>query len=47
MDFYSQDYQNKVILGDFNLEPYNPSIALFINNQNLINLVKNNTCFKR
>ena len=27
-------------------EPSNPSIALFMNNQNLFNLVKSNTCFK-
>ena len=46
VDFYSQDYDNKVILRDFNLEPSNPSIASFMNNQNLFNLVKNNTCFK-
>ena len=46
MDFYSQEYDNKVILADFNLEPSNPSIASFTNNQNLFNLVKNNTCFK-
>ena len=46
MDFYSQDYDNKVIFGDFNLEPSNPSIVSFMNNQNLFNLVKCNTCFK-
>ena len=46
MDFYSQDYDNKVILGDFNLEPSNPNIVLFMKNQDLFNLVKNNTCFK-
>ena len=46
MDFYSQDYDNKVILADFNLEPSNPSIVSFMNNQNLFNLVKSNTCFK-
>ena len=46
LDFYSQDYDNKVILGDFNLEPSNPSIISFMNNQNLFNLVKSNTCFK-
>ena len=46
LDFYSQDNDNKVILGDFNLEPSNPSIASFMNNQNLFNLVKSNTCFK-
>ena len=46
MDFYSQDYDHKVIFGDFNLEPSNPSIVSFMNNQNLFNLVKSNTCFK-
>ena len=40
MDFYSQDYDNNVILGGFNLEPSNP----FMNNQNLFNLVKRSTC---
>ena len=46
VDFNSQDYDNKVILGNFNLEPSNPSIASFMNNQNLFNLVKSNTCFQ-
>ena len=46
LDIYSQDYDSKVILGDFNLEPSNPSIASFMNNPNLFNLVKSNTCFK-
>ena len=46
LDFYSQDYDNRVILGDFNLEPSNPSIVSFMNNENLFNLVKSNTCFK-
>ena len=46
MDFYSQDYKNKVILGDFNIEASNPGIVSFMNNQNLFNLVKGNTCFK-
>ena len=46
LDFYSQDYDNKVILADFNLEPSNPSIVSFMNNQNLFYLVKSNTCFK-
>ena len=44
--FYSQDYDNKVMLEDFNLKPPNPSIALFMNNQDWFNLVKNNTYFK-
>ena len=29
LEFYSQDYDIKVILGDFNLEPSNPSAASF------------------
>ena len=46
VDFNSPDYDNNVILGDFNLKTSNPSIPLFMNNQNLFNLVKNNACFK-
>ena len=46
LDFNLQDYDSKVILGDFNLEPSNSSIVSFMNNQNLFNLVKSNTCFK-
>ena len=39
MDFYSQDHDNKVTLGDFNLEPSDPSITSFMNNQNWFNLI--------
>ena len=46
LDFYSKNYDNQVILGDINLETSNPSIASFMNNQNLFYLVKSNTCFK-
>ena len=46
LDFYSHDYENKAIRGNFNLEPSNPSIVSFMNNQNLFNLVKSNTCFE-
>ena len=46
VDFYPQDYDNKVILGDFNLEPSDPSIGLLMNNENVFNLVKSNTSFK-
>ena len=31
VNFYSEDYDNKVILGNFNFEPCNPSIASFMN----------------
>ena len=44
VDFHSHEYGNKV--RDFNLEPSNPIIVSFMNNQNLFNLVKSNTCFK-
>ena len=47
MDFHSQECDSKVILGDLSLEPFNPNIASFMNDQNLFNfLQKNNTCFK-
>ena len=42
--FYSNDI--KVVFGDFNLEPSNPSMLSFMNSQNFVNLIKNKTCFK-
>ena len=44
LDFYSQDYGNKVILGDFNLEPFNPRIASFMNNQTVKTILQ--TCLE-
>ena len=46
LDFYSGIYDNKVVLGDFNLEPTNPAMINFMNSQNFTNLIKNNTSFK-
>ena len=46
LDFYSDMYDNKVVFGDFNLEPTNPIMMNFMDSQNFINLIKNNTCFK-
>ena len=46
LDFYSNHYDNKVILGDFNLKPTDPLMMTFLNEHDLINLIKNNTCFK-
>ena len=46
LDFYSNHYDNKVILGDFNLKPTDPLMMTFLNKHDLINLIKNNTCFK-
>ena len=47
LDFYSNHYDNKVILDDFNLKPTDPLMMTFLNEHDLINLIKNNTCFKR
>ena len=46
LGFYSSIYDNKVVFGDFNLEPTNPVMMNFLDSQNFINLIKNNTCFK-
>ena len=46
LDFYSSTYENKVVFDDFNLEPTNPVMMNFMDSQNFINLIKNNTCFK-
>ena len=46
LDFYSGMYDNKVVFGGSNLEPTNEVMINFMDNQNFINLIKNNTCFK-
>ena len=46
LDFYPGIYDNKVVFGDFNLEPTNPVMINFMDSQNFANLIKNNTCFK-
>ena len=46
LDFYSNHYDNEVILGDFNLKPTDPLMMTFLNEHDLINLIRNNTCFK-
>ena len=33
-------------MGDFNLEPHEKRLGYFLNSNNLVNLVKTNTCFK-
>ena len=44
VDFYSNHYDNKVILGDFNLKPTDLLMMTFLNKHDLINLIKNDTC---
>ena len=46
LDFYSNEYDNKVVLGDFNLEPSSPSMSSFMDSQNFVSLIKSKTCFK-
>ena len=46
LDFYSGIYDDKVVFGDFDLEVSHPVMLSFMNNENFINLVKGNTCFK-
>ena len=46
LNFYSDEYDNRVVLGDFNLEPSSPSMLFFMDSQNFVNLIKNKTCFK-
>ena len=33
-------------MGDFNLEPHDKRLGYFLNSNNLVNLMKTNTCFK-
>ena len=46
LDCYSNEYDNKAVLGDFNLKLSNPSMLSFMDSQNLASVVKNKTCFK-
>ena len=46
LDFYSNEYDNKVVLGNFNLEPSNSSMVSLMDSQNFVSLIKNKTCFK-
>ena len=39
-------YDNKVVFGNFNLDISQPVMLPFMYNENFINLVKGNTCFK-
>ena len=46
LNLYPNEYDNKVALGDFDLEPSRPSMLSFMVSQNFVNLIKNKTCFK-
>ena len=46
VDHYSSIYDNRIILGDFNLEPDSLISISFMQSLNLFNIIKSNTCFK-
>ena len=46
LDFCFDHYENKFKLGDFNLKPTDPLRMTFLNEHCLINLIRNNACFK-
>ena len=46
LDHYMQFYDNILLIGDFNAEPEHKEIVEFCDIYNLVNLVKQPTCFK-
>ena len=46
LDFYSNEYDNKVVLADFNLEPSSPSLLSFMDSQNFVSLIKRRRALK-
>ena len=46
LDFYINKYENYVIIGDMNLEESNKNLKNLLNDYNLTNLIRKNTCFK-
>ena len=45
IDYYSNAYDNHIVIGEFNLEPCQMYLETFMETHNYFNLVKNNTCF--
>ena len=46
IDYFSVNYDNLAIIGDFNLDPSTGLLKHFMNNNALCNLINVNTCFK-
>ena len=46
LDHFTKAHDNYLIMRDFNLEPHDKRLGYFLNSNNLVNLVKTNTCFK-
>ena len=47
IDLLATKYNNHLIMGDFNMKPNNRMFKSFLDSNNLRNLIKINTCFKR
>ena len=43
VDDFTKTYDKYLIMGDFNLERHDKRLGYFLNNNNLVNLVKTNT----
>ena len=46
IDHFATEYDNHLIMGDFNMEPNNHMFKSFLDSNNLTNLIKTNTCFQ-
>ena len=46
LDLYNQNYNNFLLIGDFNAEDSEPCISQFLHQYESKNLVKDKTCFK-
>ena len=46
LDFFSNENDNKVVLGGFNRKPLSPSMLSFMGSQTFVSLIKNKTYFK-
>ena len=44
IDLFADTYDNYLIMGDFNMEPSDPSLKAFLNSNNLYSLINSNTC---
>ena len=46
LDFYLKKYDDCILIGDMNLEESNTNLQNLMNDYNLANLIRQNTCFK-
>ena len=46
LDKRKGSYENTIILGEFNMQPTNQILETFLEDNNFVNLIKSNTCFK-